>query len=167
MMPTYKMFLKMYWQGSKTSVLDTVGKTPDFSSNVIWYCLIVPASLSNWASYHDIPIPALGYISDDDFQSYSSKGANIQSKGLADDMTTAWDSIPSDSRLLIINMWVSRPESRRDISHPTPTIDQAERLVEADSNLTPQEVALAKNIIRTAVDQNYVPLFRNTESSMD
>lgn len=82
-------------------------------------------------------------------------------------MTTAWDSIPSDSRLLIINMWVSRPESRRDISHPTPTIDQAERLVEADSNLTPQEVALAKNIIRTAVDQNYVPLFRNTESSMD
>lgn len=64
-------------------------------------------------------------------------------------------------------MWVSRPESRRDISHPTPTIDQAVRLVEADSNLTPQEVALAKNIIRTAVDQNYVPLFRNTESSMD
>ena len=34
---------------------------------------------------------------------------------------------------------MSRPDSRRDISHPSPTIDQAERLVEADpNNLTPR-----------------------------
>lgn len=82
-------------------------------------------------------------------------------------MTTVWNSIPPDSRLLIINMWVSRPESCWGISHPSPTIDQAERLVEADPNLTPQEVVLAKDIIRTAVDQNYVPLFKNAESGMD
>ena len=76
-------------------------------------------------------------------------------------------SMRPEARSLLTNMWVPQPDSRWDISHPSPTIDQAERLVEADSNLTPQEVALAKNIIRTAVDQNYVPLFRNTESSMD
>jgi len=62
-------------------------------------------------------------------------------------------------------MWVSRPESCWGISHPSPTIDQAERLVEADPNLTPQEVVLAKDIIRTAVDQNYVPLFKNADQA--
>ena len=35
-------------------------------------------------------------------------------------------------------VWMSRFDSRRDISHLSPTIDQAERLVEADPNLTPR-----------------------------
>lgn len=96
---------------------------------------IVPASLSSWASYRKIRTPALDHLSDDDFRLLSLKGADVQNQGLASDMITAWDSIPPVSRSLIINMWVSRPESCRDISHPTPTIEQAERLVDADPNL--------------------------------
>ena len=109
-------------------------------------------------------IPALDLLSDDDFFTYSSKGANIQNKGLADDINTIWNSIPEDKLLLLISMWVSRPDTRRDISHPTPTIDQAERLVEADRNLGPREVFRAREIIRMAVDKYNVPLSRNADS---
>lgn len=64
-------------------------------------------------------------------------------------------------------MWVSRSDSRNDVSHPTPTIGEGDQLVDTDPILTDQEVALAKHIIRTAVDRDGVPLFRNAESSMD
>jgi hypothetical protein len=47
-------------------------------------------------------------------------------------------------------MWVSRPESRKDTTHPIPTAYQAENLIENDPYLTRQEVTLAKKIIHTS-----------------
>ena len=159
----------MYWQGSNTSVLDTVGKVPDFSRNVFWYCFLVPASLSKWALYHNMPIPALDLIFDNGFQCYSLKGGLIQNKGLDIGMTIVWNLIPQISRLLLIYMsrWVSRPESRWDMSHPIPIIDQAERLVEADPNLGPREVSPSQRIsfgrLLIKIWSNYygMPLIRN------
>src|SRR5262245_32676999 len=118
-------------------------------------------SLASWASYNALSFSALDNISDDDFQLYLIKGAHIQERGLAGDMDSVWNSIPKVSRSLIINMWVSRPELCSDMTHPTPTVNQGEQLVDADTNLTPDEVALAKNVIRTAVDQYGVRLFKN------
>jgi hypothetical protein len=117
-------------------------------------------SLTSWASYREALSPALANISDENFQFYSMKAGNIQGRGLADDMDSIWDSIPEVSRSLIIYMWVTRPESHRDISHPTPTIIEAEQLVDGDWNLTAQEVVVAKDIIHRAVDHQGIHLFR-------
>lgn len=95
------------------------------------------------------------------------KGARIVNKGLSDDMHFVWESIEPVPRSLIVNMWASRPNTCGDISHPHPTTDDGERLVDTDPELTAEEIALAKNIIHTAVDQDGEPLFRKTESSMD
>jgi hypothetical protein len=95
------------------------------------------------------------------------KGARIVDNGLSGDMTSVWESIEPVSRSLIVNMWALRPNTRGEISHPRPTIDDGERLVDTDPDLTSEEIALAKHIIHTAVDQDNVPLFRKPESSMD
>ena len=156
--------------------MDTVSKALLISAAIVHliyivFLLLVPSLLSNWAAHRRIPISALDLISDDDFLTYSMRGDLIQDKGLENDVTTVWNLIPQDKRLLLISMWVSRPELCWGVmSHsPTPTIDQAERLVEADPNLGPREVSCAKEVIRTAVDKYYVPLFRNadSESRMD
>jgi hypothetical protein len=148
---------------------DTVSKAPNISSDIIWYCFIVPNLLVIWASYNDLKleVPILEHISDDDFITYSLKGGRIVNKGLADDTNSIWTSIPPVLRSLIIKMWISRPDSRNAESHPTPTIDEGDQLVDADPHLAAEEVAIAKDIIRTAVDQHGVFLFRHVKSSMD
>lgn len=60
----------------------------------------------------------------------------------------------------MVNMWASRPDTRGGISHPQPTTEDGERLVETDPNLSPEEKDLAKEIIYTAVDHNGEPLFK-------
>ena len=126
-------------------------------------------SLVTWACYQDMEceIPVLKCISDDDFITYTLKGANMVNRGLTGDMTSVWDSMQPMLRSLIIKMWISRPDSHKDISHPTPTVDEGDKLVNTDPQLTAEEVIVAKDIIRTAVNQDGVPLFRHAESSMD
>jgi hypothetical protein len=114
-----------------------------------------------------LEVPILERISDDDFFTYSLKGGRIVNKGLADDTDSIWNSIPPVLHSLIIKMWISRPDSCNEESHLTPTIDEGDQLVDADPHLVAEEVAIAKNIIRTAVDQYGVSLFRHVESSMD
>jgi len=110
----------------------------------------LPASLSCWASYSKEQFPSINNLSDDDYALLRTKGAVIYNRGLALEMDKAWNAIPADSRALIINMWVARPESRRDIVHITPTAEEAEWLVDNDTNLTAQQINLAKKVIRTS-----------------
>jgi len=84
----------------------------------------------------------------------------LDSKGLGIVVDRVWDSITTTDRNTMVMMYLTiRSHPRTSIAHPSPTSDEAWRVIEDDPNLSTEEKDVAHGIIETAVDKNGDPLF--------
>ena len=84
----------------------------------------------------------------------------LVSKGLSVVVNRVWHSITTTDRNTMVMMYLTtRSHPRTFIAHLSPTSDEAQRVIEDDSNLSTEEKGVAYGIIETAVDKNGYPLF--------
>ena|SRR5260221_493757 len=119
----------------------------------------VPYLLSVWAVYYEEEVATCLKIGRKEQDKYEAKAAKLVKKGLQDDLDSIWFSIPERDRNLMIKLWLTRPDIRTSMAHPTPTIEEGMNVIRADSQLSESERCFINDFIPIAVDKAQNHLF--------
>jgi len=130
----------------------------ELDSNMI----IVPYLLSVCAIYYKDEVTAGLNISRKEQDKYEAKAAKLIQEGLMDSVNTIWYSLPDVDRDLMIKLWLTRPNIRTLMAHPTPTVEEGMNAISDVSQLSEAERYFVNHFLPKAVDKGQEHLFTQT-----
>ncbi len=121
--------------------------------------VIVPYLLSVCAIYYKEEVATRLKIGREEQDKYETKGTKLFKKGLMDSVDSIWHALPDLDRDLMIKLWLTRPDIRTSMAHPTPTVEEAMNVICADSRLSGAERRFINQFLPNAVDKGQKHLF--------
>src|SRR6266545_6106518 len=132
----------------------------ELDSNMV--ITIVPYLLSVCAIHYKDEVVTGLKIGRKEQRKYEAKAAKLFQKDLEDSIDSIWYSLPDLDRDIMIKLWLTRPNIRTLMAHPTPTVEEGINVIRAEPQLSEAERCFINHLLPNAVDKEQEHLFIQT-----